>query len=91
LGFSQLTPTNQDVVRKLSALLRVADALDFRREQRVESVSCALNRSKILTLAIASSANASDEIRWASKKGELIREVFNLELEFKKTKTTRSR
>jgi exopolyphosphatase/guanosine-5'-triphosphate,3'-diphosphate pyrophosphatase len=91
LGFSQLTPTNQDVVRKLSALLRVADALDFRREQRVESVSCALNRSKILTLAIASSANANDEIRWASKKGELIREVFNLELEFKKTKTTRSR
>jgi exopolyphosphatase / guanosine-5'-triphosphate,3'-diphosphate pyrophosphatase len=91
LGFSQLSPTNQDVVRKLSSLLRVADALDFRREQRVESVSCALNKSKILTLAVASPANINDEISWASKKGELIREVFNIELELKKTKTGRSR
>ena len=91
LGFSQLSPTNQDVVRKLSSLLRVADALDFRREQRVESVSCTLKKSKSLTLSIASPTNVNDEIRWASKKGELIREVFNRELEFKKAKTVRSR
>ncbi len=91
LGFSQLSPANQDVVRKLSSLLRVADALDFRREQRVESVSCTLYKSKGLTLAIASPANVNDEISWASKKGKLIREVFNRELEFKKAKTVRSR
>ena len=90
LGFSQLSPTNQDVVRKLSSLLRVADALDFRREQRVKSVSCALNKSKTLTLSVASDANVSDEITWANKKGGLFREVFNKELEFKKT-TARSR
>ena len=85
LGFSQLSPTNQDVVRKLSSLLRVADALDFRREQRVESVSCVLNKSQHLMLSIASEANVNDEMRWASKKGELFREVFHMELEFKKT------
>ncbi|MGE5217552.1 MAG: HD domain-containing protein [Chloroflexota bacterium] len=84
LGFSQLSPTNRDVVRKLSSLLRVADALDFRREQRVASVSCTLHKSKTLTLSIAASANVNDEVHWASKKGELIREVFNRELEFKK-------
>ena len=39
LGFSQLSPANQDVVRKLSSLLRVADALEFSRRHGVESVS----------------------------------------------------
>jgi len=91
LGFSQLSPTNQDVVRKLSGLLRVADALDFRREQRVESVTCALDRNKSLTIAAASSANLSDETDWALKKGKLIEEVFNLKLWLKQAKTKRSR
>lgn len=90
LGFSQLSPTNQNIVRKLSSLLRVADALDFRREQRVESVSCTLNKSKTLTLAVASPASINDEIGWVNKKGQLIREVFNIELELKKNKTGRS-
>jgi exopolyphosphatase/guanosine-5'-triphosphate,3'-diphosphate pyrophosphatase len=85
LGFSQLSPANQDAVRKLSSLLRIADALDFRREQRVHSVSCAVNKSKTLTLSVASAANVNDEINWASKKGGLFREVFNLELDFKKS------
>ncbi|MGH7887703.1 MAG: HD domain-containing protein, partial [Candidatus Binatia bacterium] len=91
LGFSQLSPANQDVVRKLSALLRVADALDFRREQRVESVSCALGKNKTLTIAAASRANISDEIDWALKKGKLIEEVFNLKLSLKRTMTNRSK
>ena len=37
-------------------VLRVADALDFRREQRVESVSCAVDKRKTLTIAAAASA-----------------------------------
>ena len=90
LGFSQLAPVEKDVVRKLSALVRVADALDFRREQRVESVSCTLNKSKTLTMAIASPMNIRDEIEWAAKKGKLIQEVFNLDLVLKKAKTNRS-
>jgi len=91
LGFSQLAPANQDAVRKLSALLRVADALDFRREQRVESVSCAVDKNKTLTIAAASSANISDEIDWALEKGKLIQEVFNLSLQLKQTKTNRAK
>jgi exopolyphosphatase/guanosine-5'-triphosphate,3'-diphosphate pyrophosphatase len=90
LGFSQLSPTNQDAVRKLSSLLRVADALDFRREQRVESVSCAV-KSKVLTVAIASTASIQEEIAWAEKKGRLIQEVFNTELRIQKTNSNRTR
>ncbi|HKY09284.1 MAG TPA: Ppx/GppA phosphatase family protein [Candidatus Binatia bacterium] len=90
LGFSQLSPLDKDVVRKLSSLVRVADALDFRRERRVESVSCALGKSKTLTMTVASTANVDDEIRWAAKKGRLIEEVFNVDLIMKKTKTNRA-
>jgi exopolyphosphatase/guanosine-5'-triphosphate,3'-diphosphate pyrophosphatase len=91
LGFSQLSPANQDVVRKLSSLLRVADALDFRREGRVEAVSCALDHAKTLTISAASTANVNDELDWAAKKGKLVQEVFNLELLLEKAKTNRSR
>ena len=90
LGFSQLSPANQDVVRKLSSLLRVADALDFRREQRVESVSCTVN-SKRLTISIAAADNVKDEIEWATKKGKLVQEVFNTELVIQKGNSNRSR
>ena len=92
LGFSQLSPTNQDVVRKLSAILRVADALDFRAEQRVDSVSCALNKNqKALTISAASAANLRDEIEWALNKGRLIQEVFNVKLSLKQTRTNRTK
>ena len=90
LGFSQLSPLDQDVVRKLSSFVRVADALDFRREQRVESISCTLNKSKSLTISVAAEANVRDELEWAAKKGKLIQEVFNLELMMQKAKTNRS-
>src|SRR5439155_13397574 len=90
LGFSQLSPANQDVVRKFSALLRVADALDFKCEHRVETVSCALDKSKTLTIAASSSFNLDEEIEWAARKGKLIEEVFNVGLSIKKAKLARS-
>ena len=90
LGFSQLSPANQDVVRKLSSLLRVADALDFRREQRVESVSCVV-KPKLLTISIASAASVQEEIAWAGKKGRLIQEVFNTELRIQRNSSNRTR
>lgn len=91
LGFSQLSPANQDVVRKLSALLRVADALDFRREQRVEAVSCAVGKNKSLTITAIAQANVSDEIDRALKKGKLIEEVFNLKLSLNRAQANRAK
>jgi exopolyphosphatase / guanosine-5'-triphosphate,3'-diphosphate pyrophosphatase len=89
LGFSQLSPTDQDVVRKLSAIVRVADALDFRREQRVESVTCSIKKAKALTISAAAKTSLRDEIEWAVKKGKLIKEVFNVDLIVQKTQSNR--
>ena len=50
LGFSQLSPSNQEIVRKLSALVRVADAFDFKHGQQVDSLSCTFKKARNLTL-----------------------------------------
>ena len=91
LGFSQLSPSNQDIVRKLSALVRVADAFDFKHGQQVDNLSCTFKKARTLTLSAASTANLKEEIRWAEQKGKLIQEVFNVDLIIEKKKPSRAR
>jgi exopolyphosphatase / guanosine-5'-triphosphate,3'-diphosphate pyrophosphatase len=91
LGFSQLSPANQDVVRKLSALVRIADAFDFKHGQQVDALNCTLTKSRTLTISASSEANLKEEIAWAGKKANLIQEVFNLDLSFQKAKPSRNR
>ena len=91
LGFSQLSPDNQEIVRKLSALVRVADAFDFRHGQQVDNLSCTFKKARTLTLSPASAANLKEEISWAEQKGKLIQEVFNVDLIIEKNKPARSR
>ena len=91
LGFSQLSPANQDVVRKLSALLRIADAFDFNHDQQVDALNCTLSKARTLAISASSEANLKEEIAWAAKKGNLIQEVFNLDLSFQRAKPTRNR
>ena len=83
-------PSEQDIVRKLSALVRIADALDFRREQRVESVTCAMDKSRTLRLGVTAAQSVKEEIKWARKKGRLIQEVFNVDLMLQRAKTNRA-
>jgi exopolyphosphatase/guanosine-5'-triphosphate,3'-diphosphate pyrophosphatase len=79
LPFSQLSPVNQEIVRKLSALLRVADGMDRRHESRVKDVSCVLPRSKTLTLKLSGTGDLKVEVEGAKKKSKLLNEVFNVE------------
>ncbi len=84
LGFSQLSPSNQDVIRKLSAILRIADAFDYRHDQKVIALTCAVKKSKAITVTASGTDDIGDEIAWASKKGQLFEEVFNLKLVIQK-------
>ncbi|MEX0804396.1 MAG: Ppx/GppA phosphatase family protein [Candidatus Binatia bacterium] len=84
LGFSQLSPANQDVVRKLSAILRIANAFDYKHEQKVTAVTCSVKKSKLLTVTASAPANIRGEIENAIENGELFKEVFNLRLAIQK-------
>jgi exopolyphosphatase/guanosine-5'-triphosphate,3'-diphosphate pyrophosphatase len=90
LGFSQLSPSNQDVVRKLSAIVRVADALDYKREQNVKEVKCALSGPKTLCIEGIGSANIKEEVTRAVDKGALMQEVFNVKLVIRQAKAARA-
>jgi exopolyphosphatase/guanosine-5'-triphosphate,3'-diphosphate pyrophosphatase len=86
LGFSQLSPPNQDIVRKLSALLRVADAFDFKRTQAVKSVTCMHDGAKTLSLVCSAFGTIAEEIEWALEKGKLVEEVYDVKLTLNRIK-----
>jgi exopolyphosphatase/guanosine-5'-triphosphate,3'-diphosphate pyrophosphatase len=90
LGFSQLSPNDQNAVRKLSAILRVADALDFKREQNVKEVKCALSGPKTLSIEAIAPSTLKAEIERAIEKSALLHEVFNLKLNIRQAKGIRS-
>ena len=91
LGFSQLSPDHQEVVRKLSAILRVADGLDYKREQAVREVKCALSAPKKLCIEGIAATKLKGEIERALAKGALLEEVFNVRLLVRQAKASRSR
>jgi len=81
LPFGQLSPLQQDVVRKLSAILRVADGLDYGRQAKVEKLECKPN-GRTLSIRLEGKGDFRDEIRSAADKAELMNEVYSLETRF---------
>jgi exopolyphosphatase/guanosine-5'-triphosphate,3'-diphosphate pyrophosphatase len=82
LPFSALSAVQQDVVRKLSALLRIADALDYGRQSKVRDIHCSFPESKILAIRLEGPGDLQGEIRSARAKAELMHEVYGLQTIF---------
>ena len=82
LPFSQLSALQQDVVRKLSAILRVADGLDFGRQAKVERVEIKRSNGKALSIRLEGKGDLRDEMRSAADKAELMNEVYALKTVF---------
>src|SRR5712671_1458312 len=80
LPFGQLSSTRQDVVRKLSAILRVADALDYGRQSKIREIQCKKKPSGILAIRLGGNGDMTDEIRAATEKAGLLGEVYGLEV-----------
>jgi exopolyphosphatase/guanosine-5'-triphosphate,3'-diphosphate pyrophosphatase len=91
LAFSQLHPEQQQIVRKLSAILRVADSLDYRHDQTVKTVSCANKKSRQLIIAAGADANLEEQFQRAARKAALMQEVFNIDITFEKSKNNVNR
>jgi exopolyphosphatase/guanosine-5'-triphosphate,3'-diphosphate pyrophosphatase len=80
LPFGQLTPENQEIVRKLSAILRIGDGLDRRHESRAKEVFCSQPKSRTVAIKVTGPAELKAEIAGAREKRKLLGEVFNVDL-----------
>ncbi len=83
--FGRLTPEDQSVVQKLSAILRVADGLDRTHSSVVKDVTCkASGKNAAFILHREHKRTPVDlEIWGAERKKELFEEVFGVRVKFK--------
>jgi exopolyphosphatase/guanosine-5'-triphosphate,3'-diphosphate pyrophosphatase len=91
LPFSQLNADQQQIVRKLSAIVRVADSLDYSHDQVVKAVSCAQAKTKGLIISASAEGNLKDHFQRAARKAGLMQEVFNIDVSFEKARNIAGR
>ncbi len=83
-GFDVLSREDRDVVLRLAAILRIADALDREHQARVARIDLRLDRRSVGLKLVPEDAKAGDLAleRWAiRRKGALFSEVFGLPVE----------
>ncbi len=74
-GFSNLTPEDQMTVRKLSGILRVADALDRSHRKRIKKITCEIKPKKVI-VRFRAGGDTNLEIWAVDMKKQLFEEVF---------------
>ena len=78
-GYGQLSATDRMRVAKLSALIRVADALERSHSQRVKNVHASLKGDR-LTLTVTGVYDATAERLALPSKADLFEELFGLKI-----------
>jgi hypothetical protein len=66
----------------LSAILRVADGLDYGRQSRVREIQVKTKAEKVLEIRLSGTGDMTDEIHSATDKGGLMSEVYGMEVVF---------
>ncbi|MGB9611362.1 MAG: Ppx/GppA phosphatase family protein, partial [Bryobacteraceae bacterium] len=77
--YAALDPEQQQLIQYLYPLLRVADALDRSRDQRVESISCTLDDGA-LTVTMESDSDLSLELWAVERAAAAFRQVYGKQL-----------
>ena len=81
-AFRQMEPWHQNVIEKLSALLRAADALDRRRRQAVRRIR-AENDGEQLRLVLEAAGALEPELEALQEKGKLLFRMLELPVEIR--------
>ena len=85
-AFAALPPWHQGTVRKLAAILRVADALDRRRDQRIRTARLHLSDEEaVLTAQDAGQGDLAPEREALADKGRLLEKLLGRPLRLKTT------
>ena len=80
-SFGALNEADRNTVIQLSAILRIADALDRRHDSRVNDLRCVRN-GRVVYIELQAAANCEREIMAAEQKRELFEQAFNCRLSF---------
>ncbi len=80
-NFGRLGPEDRLTVRKLSALLRVADGLDRTHMQRIEGLRCRLRPGR-MTVTVQAAELPEVDLWGARQKGKLFEKVFGMKVRF---------
>ncbi len=80
-AFARLTPEEQDTVRRLSAILRLADGLDRTHLQLIKNVRLRRRNRKLL-ISVAASRKPDVDLWGAEEKGKLLEKAFGVKLRF---------
>ena len=88
--FARLDKGDRRLVRRLAALLRVADGLDRTHAQRVRTVSCDMQRKR-LRLVLDAGSDPRVEIWDAERKAGLLERVLDVSLDFRWTRVAAAR
>jgi exopolyphosphatase/guanosine-5'-triphosphate,3'-diphosphate pyrophosphatase len=81
-GYVDLPRGDRDVVDRLAALLRIADALDREHQQQVSRLTATVEDGRDLVLVVEGSGDLLPE-RWAvQRKAKMCERVFDLRVRF---------
>jgi exopolyphosphatase / guanosine-5'-triphosphate,3'-diphosphate pyrophosphatase len=86
VAYSSLTNNDQRIVRRLAAILRVAEALDHSHRQRVTNLRASFQRDAV-GLQITAQGDAAEDLRDAIRSAELFEKEFQVRLFFRQSGT----
>lgn len=82
--FCDLRSSEQHIISVLASILRVADGLDISRMNRITNLKCESDNNEI-TIKLYTNRKVTSEISAASKKSDLMQQLFRKEVMFELT------
>ena len=79
--YAHLSSRERGVVQKLSAILRIADGLDYSHDSCVDSLACDIRSDKVI-IQLKTKRDCSSGIQQALKKADLFQQIFGRDIEF---------
>ena len=82
VAYSSLNNNDKRMARRLSAILRIAEALDHSHRQRVTGVDASFQRGAV-GVQIGARGDAAEDLRDANRSAELFEKEFHVRMYFR--------
>jgi exopolyphosphatase / guanosine-5'-triphosphate,3'-diphosphate pyrophosphatase len=84
IAYSSLNNNDKRIVRRLSAILRIAEGLDHSHRQRVTNLQTSFQRGSV-ALQVHAQGDAAEDLRDANRSAELFELEFHVRLYFRQS------